>query len=111
MSYKTIAVLQALLVSVALVLAFALSAMWYDIGRESASRELLAACEQRQTVVVNNKKIHCGVIHSAVSIEAARYRSVKNCNRIMRKWQNEKEKREIRNMWRMLVKREALRLP
>ena len=29
---------------------------------------------------------------AAVSIEAARYRSVKNCNRIMRKWQNEKEK-------------------
>lgn len=92
MNYKTIAVLQALLVSTALVLAFALSAMWYDIGRESASREFLLACEQGRAVEVNNKKIHCGVIHSAVNIKAAKYRSVKNCNNIMRNWQNEKEK-------------------
>lgn len=92
MSYKTIAALQALLVSTALVLAFALSAMWYDIGIESSSRDFLLACEQGRVVEVGDKKIHCGIIHSAVSIEAARYRSVKNCNRIMRKLQNEKEK-------------------
>lgn len=92
MNYKTIAVLQALLVSAALVLAFALSAMWYDIGKESAKRDFLLACEQGRAVAVNDKEIHCGVIHSEVNIEAARYRSIKNCNNIMRKWQNEKEK-------------------
>ena len=60
-----------------------------DLGRESARTEILEQCQSNQTVKINGIEIHCGVISSDANLEAAKYRSVKNCVKLIEGWINE----------------------
>lgn len=87
MNYKTIAILQALLIVAGIASALALSAMAYDMGKATNQRTL-DNCMNGIDIMHDGKLIRCGVIHRVDNIAAARYRGVKNCTKIIKEWED-----------------------
>lgn len=90
MNYKTIAVLQALLVIVMLSASLGLAAMFHDIGKGSKELEMLNKCTSGQLITINGLEFHCGVVSKELNIKAAQYRGVKNCVKLIKGWEDEK---------------------
>jgi hypothetical protein len=61
----------------------------YNSGRESIRFEILEQCQNHQPVTIDGIEIHCGVIHKDVNQEAAKYRSVKQCVKLIGAWNDE----------------------
>lgn len=89
MNYKTIAILQALLVVVMLSASLGLAAMLHDIGKGSKELEILNKCTSGQPITINGLEFHCGIISKELNIEAAQYRGVKNCSKLVKEWEDE----------------------
>lgn len=87
MSYKTAAILQALLIVAGIASALAFSAMAYDMGKATNQRTL-DNCSKGIDIMHDGKLIRCGVIHRVDNIEAARYRGVKNCVKLIKEWED-----------------------
>jgi len=92
MNYKTIAVLQAMLVIVMLAASLGLAAMFHDIGKGSKELEILNKCTSKQVITINGLDFHCGAVSKELNIEAAQYRAVKNCSKLIKVWEDEKAK-------------------
>jgi hypothetical protein len=60
-----------------------------ELGQESASNDILEQCQNHQSVTINGIEIHCGVIHKNVNQEAAKYRGVKQCVKLIGAWNDE----------------------
>jgi hypothetical protein len=60
-----------------------------ESGKESARTDILEKCQNHQPVTIDGIEIHCGVIHSAVNVEAARYRKFKQCVKVIEEFTNE----------------------
>jgi hypothetical protein len=60
-----------------------------DLGKDSAQTAILERCQSNQIVTINDIEIHCGVVSPVVNIKAAKYRSVKNCVKLIEGWINE----------------------
>ena len=89
MNYKLLAIIQAVTVIILCVLIAALSLTAYDIGKESRSLEILTQCKNGEIVTINDTEIHCGIISKEINIEAAQYRGVKNCVKLVKEWDDE----------------------
>lgn len=89
MNYKALAVFNAVLLIVFSTVICALLVMMHDIGKESRSLEILTQCKAGETVTINGTELHCGVISKEVNLEAAQYRAVKNCNKLVKEWEDE----------------------
>ena len=89
MNYKLLAIIQAVTVIILCVLIAALSLTAYDIGKESRSLEILTQCKNGEIVTINDTEIHCGIISKEINIEAAQYRGVKNCVKLVKEWEDE----------------------
>ena len=89
MNYKTIAILQALLVVVMLSASLGLAAMFHDIGKGSKELEILNKCTSGQVITINGLEFHCGIVSKEVNLEAAQYRAVKNCTKLVKEWEDE----------------------
>ena len=89
MNYKTIAVLQALLVIVMLAASLGLAAMFHDIGKGSKELEILNKCTNGQIITINGLEFHCGAVSKEINIKAAQYRAVKNCSKLIKGWEND----------------------
>ena len=89
MNYKLLAIIQAVTVIILCVLIAALSLTAYDIGKESRSLEILTQCKNGEIVTINDTEIHCGIISKEINIEAAQYRGVKNCTKLVKEWEDE----------------------
>ena len=89
MNYKLLAIIQAVTVIILCVLIAALSLTAYDIGKESRSLEILTQCKNGEIVTINDTEIHCGIISKEINIEAAQYRGVKNCVKLVKGWEDE----------------------
>ena len=89
MNYKTIAVLQALLVIVMLAASLGLAAMFHDIGKGSKELEILNKCTSGEVITINGLEFHCGAVSKELNIEAAQYRAVKNCSKLIKGWEND----------------------
>ena len=89
MNYKTIAILQALLVIVMLAASLGLAAMFHDIGKGSKELEILNKCTNGQLITINGTELHCGIISKELNIKAAQYRGVKNCVKLVKGWEDE----------------------
>ena len=87
MNYKTIAILQTLLIVAGIASALAFSAMAYDMGK-STNQQTLDNCMNGIDIMHNGKLIRCGII-TVDNIAAARYRGVKNCTKLIKEWENE----------------------
>jgi hypothetical protein len=86
MSYKQeVAVIMFSILAVPTLLALCLT-FANDLGKESARTEILEQCQSNQSVTINGIEIHCGVVSPIVNIEAARYRGVKNCVKLIEGW-------------------------
>lgn len=94
MNYKTVAIIQAVVVIILCMLIAALSLTAYDIGKESRSLEILTQCKAGEVVTINDTEIHCGIISKELNIEAAQYRAVKNCVKLVKEWDNGKNERD-----------------
>jgi uncharacterized membrane protein YvbJ len=89
MSYKSEVIWSCIaVVSTIIFIAWSMSSMFTG-GRESAQIEILEQCQSSQTVKINDIEIHCGVISSDANLEASKYRSVKNCVKLIEGWINE----------------------
>lgn len=88
MSYKTVAVLQALLIVAGIASALAFSAMAYDMGKATNQRAL-DNCMNGIDMMHNGKLIRCGIIHRVDNLAAARYRGIKNCVKLIKEWEDE----------------------
>jgi hypothetical protein len=87
MNYKPLAIIQAailIMLCVLCVLIAALSLTAYDIGKESRSLEILTQCKNGEVVTINGTELHCGVISKELNLEAAQYRAVKNCTKLIK---------------------------
>lgn len=89
MNYKTIAILQALLVVVMLAASIGLAAMFHDIGKGSKELEIMNKCTSWQPITINGLEFHCGIISKEINIKAAQYRGVKNCVKLIEEWEDE----------------------
>lgn len=87
MTYKTIAILQNLVIVAGMASALAFAAMAYDMGK-STNQQTLDNCMNGVDIMRNGKLIRCGII-TVDNIAAARYRGVKNCTKIIKEWENE----------------------
>jgi hypothetical protein len=89
MNYKQgVAVIMFSILAIPTLLAMCLT-FANDLGRESARTEILEQCQSNQIVTINGIEIHCGVVSPVVNIKAAKYRSVKNCVKLIEGWINE----------------------
>jgi hypothetical protein len=57
-----------------------------ELGKKYARTDILEQCQKHQPVTIDGVEIHCGVIHSAVNVEAARYRKFKQCVKVIGEW-------------------------
>tara|TARA_R110002051_G_C8689633_1_gene492828 strand:- start:1151 stop:1420 length:270 start_codon:yes stop_codon:yes gene_type:complete len=89
MNYKTIAILQALLVVVMLAASLGLAAMFHDIGKGSKELEILNKCTSGQLITISGLGFHCGAVSKEINIKAAQYRGVKNCVKLINGWEHE----------------------
>lgn len=87
--WQLMVALKALLVVIMLAVSLALAAMFHDIGKESKELEILSKCKGGQLVEINGLEIHCGVVSKELNIEAAQYRAVKNCSKLIKGWESE----------------------
>lgn len=89
MNYKTLAIIYAFGLILMCGFYFSIVSMGYDIGKESKALEILTQCKAGQVVTINDTELHCGVISKELNLEAAQYRAVKNCTKIIKEWENE----------------------
>jgi len=89
MNYKTVAIIQTVVGIAACISFTALSLTAYDIGKKSRSLEILTQCKAGEIVTINDTEIHCGIISKELNIEAAQYRGVKNCVKLVKGWDDE----------------------
>ena len=89
MNYKLLAIIQAVTVIILCVLISALSLTAYDIGKESKALEILTQCKTGGIVTISDTELHCGVVSKEVNLEAAQYRAVKNCTKLIKEWEDE----------------------
>ena len=87
MNYKTIAILQNLVIVAGIASALAFSAMAYDMGK-STNQQTLDNCISGIDIMHNGKLIRCGII-TVDNLTAARYRGVKNCTKLIKEWEGE----------------------
>lgn len=87
MNYKTIAILQALLIVYGIASALAFSVMAYDMGK-STNQQTLDNCMNGIDIMHDGKLIRCGII-TVGNLEAAQYRAVKNCSKLIKEWESE----------------------
>lgn len=87
MNYKTIAILQNLVIVAGIIAALLFASMAYDMGK-STNQQTLDNCMNGVDIMHNGKLIRCGII-TVDNIAAARYRGVKNCTKIIKEWENE----------------------
>jgi hypothetical protein len=88
MSYKSeIAGIAIVIVSFAGLMSFGVPLV-LSLGKESARTDILEQCQNHQPVTIDGIEIHCGVIHSAVNVEAARYRKFKQCVKLEKEFIN-----------------------
>ena len=85
MNYKTIAILQNLVIVGGIVSALAFSAMAYDMGK-STNQQTLDNCMNGIDIMHDGKLIRCGII-TVGNLEAAQYRAVKNCSKLLKEWE------------------------
>jgi hypothetical protein len=89
MNYKYKIVCVGVIVIIALA-AFDMSITYSNInGKESARLEILERCQNHQIVTINDIEIHCGIIHTAINQEAAKYRGLKRCVKSIKAFTNE----------------------
>jgi hypothetical protein len=89
MSYKTEFAANAIcLILLFSILSFCPPWNW-ESGKEYARTEILKQCQNHQPFTIDGIEIHCGVIHSAVNQEAAKYRKVKQCLKVIEEFTNE----------------------
>ena len=88
MNYKTIAILQNLVIVAGMASALAFAAMAYDMGK-STNQQVLDNCMSGIDIMHEGKLIRCGVINKETGMAAARYRAVKNCTKIIKEWEDE----------------------
>tara|TARA_R110002096_G_C14661646_1_gene728214 strand:+ start:33453 stop:33722 length:270 start_codon:yes stop_codon:yes gene_type:complete len=89
MNYKTVAVVHGLICVVGFIVIGCQAMTAYDIGKESRSLEILTQCKNGEIVTINDTEIHCGIISKEINIEAAQYRGVKNCTKLVKEWEDE----------------------
>lgn len=89
MNYKALAVFNAVLLIVFSVVIASLLVMMHDIGKESKALEILTQCKAGEIVTINGTELHCGVISKELNLEAAQYRAVKNCTKLIEEWEDE----------------------
>ena len=89
MNYQLKALLSALLLIFLCSLFWALIFMSYDIGLKAHEMKMIEQCKTSNTITIQGKEIRCAMVQAVDSIEAARYRSVKNCTKIIKEWGNE----------------------
>lgn len=87
MTYKAIAILQALLIVAGIASALAFTVMAYDMGKATNQRTL-DNCMNGIDIIHDGKLIRCGIIHRVDNLAAARYRGVKNCVKLIKEWEN-----------------------
>lgn len=89
MNYKTVAVVHGLICVAGMIIIGTQALTAYDIGKESRSLEILTQCKNGEIVTINDTEIHCGIISKELNIEAAQYRGVKNCVKLIKGWEGE----------------------
>ncbi len=89
MSYKALAAIYAFGLILMCGFYFSIVSMSYDIGKESRSLEILAQCKNDGIVTINDTEVHCAVVDKEINLEAAKYRAVKNCTKLIKRWENE----------------------
>ena len=89
MNYKTLAAIYAFGLILMCGFYFSIVSMGYDIGKESRSLEILTQCKAGEIVTINDTDIHCGIVSKEIDIEAAQYRGVKNCVKLVKGWEDE----------------------
>ena len=87
MNYKTIAILQNLVIVAGIASALAFAAMAYDMGK-STNQQTLDNCMNGIDIMHDGKLIRCGII-TVGNLEAAKYRAVKNCSKLIKEWESE----------------------
>lgn len=87
MNYKTIAILQNLVIVAGIASALAFSAMAYDMGK-ATNQHLLDNCSKGIDIMHDGEVIRCGVINKETGMAAARYRAVKNCTKLIKEWED-----------------------
>ena len=93
MNYKTLAAIYAFGLILMCGLYFSILSMGYDIGKESRSLEILTQCKAGEIVTINGTELHCGVISKELNLEAAQYRAVKNCVKLIKEWEDDNSTR------------------
>mgnify|MGYP000097257845 CR=1 FL=1 len=88
MNYKTIAILQNLVIVAVMASALAFAVMAYDMGK-STNQQVLDNCMNGIDIMHEGKLIRCGIIERVDNLKSARYRSVKNCTKIIKEWEDE----------------------
>ena len=86
---KTMGTIYAFLVILMCGFYWSMVCLGVDIGRESKSLEILEQCKTSNTITIKGKEIRCAMVQTVDSIEAARYRSVKNCTKIIKEWEGD----------------------
>jgi hypothetical protein len=89
MKYKDDILSSGLLVMLAVMVIGLLIIFVFEKGKESARTEILEQCQKGKPVTIDGIKIHCGVIHKNVNQEAAKYRGVKQCVKLIGAWNDE----------------------
>jgi hypothetical protein len=89
MSYKSEIVWSGVVVLVTVVMVAMAITYANTSGKESARTKILEQCQNHQPVTIDGVEIHCGVIHSAVNVEAAKYRKFKQCVKVIKGFTNE----------------------
>lgn len=87
MTYKTIAILQNLVIVAGIASALAFAAMAYDMGK-STNQQTLDNCMNGVDIMHDGKLIRCGII-TVDNLESARYRGVKNCTKLVKEWEDD----------------------
>tara|TARA_R110000851_G_scaffold88070_1_gene192172 strand:- start:2017 stop:2286 length:270 start_codon:yes stop_codon:yes gene_type:complete len=89
MSYKS-QIISKVLIVVGAAISFAVFIPKANLhGQDKARFEILERCQNHQVVTINDIEIHCGIIHPAVNIEAAKYRGLKRCVKSIKEFTNE----------------------